>query len=132
MCRPCATVRDANSRIQFHPDGGQSDFVRLPARTPHGGASYVWCLAARRNQEKYPPGKHYRPLPCVGVIPQGTYGSRFRARGPDRTLYTIVNRVKRGHVAGVDGGVLRAECRQGDRFFDLYHGHQLTAGKKKR
>ena len=24
------------------PHGGQSDFVRLSARTPHGGASYVW------------------------------------------------------------------------------------------
>ena len=24
------------------PDGGQFDFTRLPARTPHGGASYVW------------------------------------------------------------------------------------------
>ena len=24
------------------PMGGQSDFVCLPARTPHGGASYVW------------------------------------------------------------------------------------------
>ena len=28
--------------VQFHPHGGQSDFVWLPARTPHGGASYVW------------------------------------------------------------------------------------------
>ena len=28
--------------VQSHPRGGQSDFVWLPARTPHGGASYVW------------------------------------------------------------------------------------------
>ena len=30
--------------VQFHPHGGQSDFVWLSARTegPHGGASYVW------------------------------------------------------------------------------------------
>ena len=28
--------------VQVHPDGGQSDFVWLSARTPHGGASYVW------------------------------------------------------------------------------------------
>ena len=26
--------------VQFHPDGGRSDFVWLPARTPHG--AYVW------------------------------------------------------------------------------------------
>ena len=28
--------------VQFHPHGGQSDFVWLSARTPHGGALYVW------------------------------------------------------------------------------------------
>ena len=28
--------------VRFHPDGRQFDFVWLPARTPHGGASYVW------------------------------------------------------------------------------------------
>ena len=34
--------------VQFHPDGGQFDFVWLSAaRTPHGGASYV--LWAQRN-----------------------------------------------------------------------------------
>ena len=27
--------------VQFHPHGGQSEFVWLSARTPHGGASYV-------------------------------------------------------------------------------------------
>ena len=30
--------------FNFTPMGGQFDFVCLPARTPHGGASYVWCL----------------------------------------------------------------------------------------
>ena len=28
--------------VQFHPHGSQSDFVWLSARTPHGGALYVW------------------------------------------------------------------------------------------
>jgi len=32
----------ASRDVQFHPHGGQSDFVWLPARTHHGGASYVW------------------------------------------------------------------------------------------
>ena len=32
----------ASRAVQLHPHGGQPDFVRLPARTPHGGASYVW------------------------------------------------------------------------------------------
>jgi len=43
--------------VQFHPHGGQLDFVRLSARTmhPHVGPQYVWCLTAQRNQEKYPP-----------------------------------------------------------------------------
>ena len=45
------------------------DFVWLPARTPHGGASYVWW--ARRNQEKHPPEKHYRAF----FREQGTIGS---------------------------------------------------------
>ena len=35
-------VRYASRAVQFHPHGGQSDFVWLPARTPRGGASYVW------------------------------------------------------------------------------------------
>ena len=35
------------------PNGGQFDFAWPSARTPHGGASYVW--RAYRNQEKYPP-----------------------------------------------------------------------------
>ena len=48
--------------VQFHPHGGQSDFVWPSARTPHGIALYVWCLTARRNQEKYPPEIHYRPF----------------------------------------------------------------------
>ena len=36
-----AAVAYASQAVQCHPDGGQFDFVRLPARTPHGGASYV-------------------------------------------------------------------------------------------
>ena len=41
----CAATREAVYQaraVQFHPRGGQSDFVWLPARTPHGCASYVW------------------------------------------------------------------------------------------
>ena len=38
----------ASRAVQFHPNGGQYDFVWPSARTmhPHGGATYVWCLAA--------------------------------------------------------------------------------------
>ena len=32
----------ATRAVHFHPNGGQSDSVWLPARTPLGGASYVW------------------------------------------------------------------------------------------
>ena len=53
----------ASRAVQFHPHGGQPDFVWLSARTPHGGALYVWCLTARRNQEKCPPEKYYRSFP---------------------------------------------------------------------
>ena len=37
-------VRYAARAVQFHPHGGQSDFVWLPARTmhPHVGPQYVW------------------------------------------------------------------------------------------
>ena len=38
---PNATVSVPRA-VQFHPHGGQLDFVWLAARTPHGGASYVW------------------------------------------------------------------------------------------
>ena len=34
--------RYAARAVQFHPYGGQFDSVWLSARTPHGGASYVW------------------------------------------------------------------------------------------
>ena len=33
-------LRVVNSRVQFHPNGGQFDPARSPARTPHGGASH--------------------------------------------------------------------------------------------
>ena len=32
----------AERAVQFHPHGGQPEFVWLSARTPHGGASYAW------------------------------------------------------------------------------------------
>ena len=54
----------ASRAVQFHPHGGQSDFVWLSARTPHVGPQYVWCLTTRQNQEKYPPEIYYRPFPC--------------------------------------------------------------------
>ena len=34
--------RYASRAVRHHPNGGQFDFVWLPAHTPHGGASYVW------------------------------------------------------------------------------------------
>ena len=37
-----AAVTYVSRAVQFHPHGGQSDFVWLSAHTPHGGASYVW------------------------------------------------------------------------------------------
>ena len=40
------SIMYASRAAKFHPDGGQFDSVWLPARAPHGGASYVWCLAA--------------------------------------------------------------------------------------
>ena len=57
----------ASRAVQFHPHGGQSDFVLLAARTegPHGGASYVW--RARRNQRRHPPEIYYRPLCWAGL-----------------------------------------------------------------
>ena len=40
--RPSARlrVRGVKPRLQSHPHGGQFDFDWIPARTPHGGASY--------------------------------------------------------------------------------------------
>ena len=49
--------------VQPHPHGGQFEFARSSARTPHGGASYV--EVSRRNQERHPPERFYRPC-CVG------------------------------------------------------------------
>ena len=59
--RPAADsglLRYASRAVQFHPDGGQVDFVWLPARTMHPHGAHVW--RARRNQEKCPPDKCYR------------------------------------------------------------------------
>ena len=42
-CAPWLRVLWYASRaVQFHPHGGQSDFVWLSARTPHAGPQYVW------------------------------------------------------------------------------------------
>ena len=62
-CKPCMVCRGVRvvGRSISHPDGGQFDVVWLPARTPHGGAPYVRCLTAWRNQESYPPVQYYRP-----------------------------------------------------------------------
>ena len=49
------------------PMAGQFDFVRLPARTPHGGASYAW--RAQRSHEKYPPVIRYRSFSRAGIVP---------------------------------------------------------------
>ena len=40
--RRLRVFRHASRAVLLHPRGGQFDFVWLPARTPHGGASYVW------------------------------------------------------------------------------------------
>ena len=40
--------------------GSQFDFIWLSAGVPHGGASYVWCPTASRNQGKIP---HRKSLP---------------------------------------------------------------------
>ena len=55
-------LRCAPWAVQFHPDGGLFDFVWRSARTmhPHGDPQYV--RRAKRNQEKYPPEKCYRPF----------------------------------------------------------------------
>ena len=52
---PCST-QYASRAVQFHPHGGQSDCVRLPARTPHGGASYIQFRLAPRT---------YAPWGCI-------------------------------------------------------------------
>ena len=48
----------ASLAVQFHPNGGQSDFASLPARTLHVGPRHVCCLTAQRNQGKCPPLKY--------------------------------------------------------------------------
>ena len=48
--------------VQFHLNAGPIR-LRLAPHTyapAHGGASYVWCV--KRNQEKRPPEKYYRPV----------------------------------------------------------------------
>ena len=40
--------------VQFHPHGGQFDFVWLSARTPHGGASYVWRVVSQTKSREIP------------------------------------------------------------------------------
>ena len=47
--RTCHVNRDTlegyaytSPAVQFHPNGVQFGFVWPSARTPHGGASYVW------------------------------------------------------------------------------------------
>ena len=53
-------VRAANSRAEFHTDGGQADFVWLTARTPHGGCVRI---------EPHAITKHTSPEPCCRSVP---------------------------------------------------------------
>ena len=53
----------ASRALQFHPHGGQSDFVWLLARTPHVGA-FSTCGEPDETKEKYPPPEmYYRSFP---------------------------------------------------------------------
>ena len=61
--------------VQFHPHGGQSDFVWLSARTPHGGASYVWG-----EPDEIKKNTHPKNIPAL-----------FRAAGA-RSATTVSNR----------------------------------------
>ena len=49
--------RHASWAAQFHPNGGEFEFIWLSTRMPHG--AYVWCLTAKQNHEKYPPEEWY-------------------------------------------------------------------------
>ena len=63
------SLRFASCAVQFHPDGGQFDFARSSARTPHVGPQYVWM--SWRNQEKYPPDNYYRSFSRAGLARVG-------------------------------------------------------------
>ena len=52
---PWRTTVYAPRAVRFRPDGGQFDFARSSARTPHG----AYVQMSRRNQEKYPPELFY-------------------------------------------------------------------------
>ena len=82
--------------VQCHPHEGQSGFVWLSARTEgphHGGASYVWCLTARRNQGKHPPNQNvYRSFfffraqaSCTSSAWTSTASTAPSSRGSKRT-----------------------------------------------
>ena len=58
-------VRAANSRVQFHRDGGQFDFVWLPARTMHLHGACT-CGAPNEIKKKYPP----ETCPCHRSFPR--------------------------------------------------------------
>ena len=67
-------VRAANSRAEFHTDGGQADFVWLTARTPHGGCVRIEPHAITKHT---PPEQCYRSFPC-------NFTAFFRAGGRER------------------------------------------------
>ena len=103
---PTGSSRSAPWAVQFHPHRGQADFVWLPVRTPQGGALYVWCLAARRNQEKYPRATFYRPCSRAGFQHAHCAGG-----GRLRVVHAGARRGREGRLA--DG-----------RRHTLDHGHE--------
>ena len=74
----------ASPPVRLHPNGGQLDFVWLPARTPH--RAHVWW--AKRNQEKYPPEKYYRSCARAGCRKRVSTWVRWRGLGSNRTACT--------------------------------------------
>ena len=77
--RPPSSASTCRGPFNSTPNGGQFGSVWLPARVPH--AACVWFLAARRNQEKYPPKKYYRSCVWAGIPPRGSPSSGVRVQG---------------------------------------------------
>ena len=65
------TVHAAKPRVQFHPDGGQCDFARSSARTPHGptrGCIVIVRVDGLTKSRLVPTRK---TLPSLAVIRRG-------------------------------------------------------------
>ena len=95
----CQRLGERREPFNSTPNGGQFDFVRLPARTTHTHGACVW--RDQRNQEKHPPERHCRSFTSTGERRDARRGQHGAPPGdaPRRLTHPTRARTHLAHAA---------------------------------